>query len=253
MKPTIEEIKQKYANAKQIESPYGLRVVYNQDTVCFNEKIGSYYFVPNESIKKVCLYSGLFEKYAEIISYKEETLPIKKTTLLQLAENNSFSESIIKKEFPKLFESWYLNKWTTPLNGYEGKAFVFINNPDDLSNVGYGITISGEWTNNFNMNGSKLQNRRLATEQEVTEALTNEAVKKGFINGNTFKAVTYGEKIKITNSELDFEYFKDKNVIYIQDYDVFRDGVWAEILPQPKEITISEIEKILGYKILIKE
>ena len=34
----------------------------------------------------------------------EETLTIKKETLLQLAENNSFSESIIKKEFPQLFE-----------------------------------------------------------------------------------------------------------------------------------------------------
>jgi len=31
-------------------------------------------------------------------------LKIKKTTLLQLAENNSFSESIIKKEFPQLFD-----------------------------------------------------------------------------------------------------------------------------------------------------
>ena len=34
----------------------------------------------------------------------EETLPIKKETLLQLSENNSFSEEIIKKEFPQLFE-----------------------------------------------------------------------------------------------------------------------------------------------------
>jgi len=34
----------------------------------------------------------------------EETLQIKKSTILKLAENNSFSEEIIKKEFPQLFE-----------------------------------------------------------------------------------------------------------------------------------------------------
>ena len=104
MKPTLEEIKQKYANAKEVICLYTEKI-YDISDAEIRLSPNSYdkfeaYFKDEDDYCR--LYK--FGKYAEIISYKEEPLPIKKSTLLQLAENNSFSESIIKKEFPQLFE-----------------------------------------------------------------------------------------------------------------------------------------------------
>jgi len=104
MKPTIEEIKQKYSNAKEVMclSRNSIRQISEKIVEEINFDLNCYWIRTEENGGSIMLWKN--NKYAEIISYKEETLPIPKSVLLQLAENNSFSESIIKKEFPQLFD-----------------------------------------------------------------------------------------------------------------------------------------------------
>jgi len=178
--------------------------------------------------------------YAEIISYKEEILQIPKSVLLQLAENNSFSEEIIKKEFPQLFESELeVGKW------YKCEGYLMVWNN---GNNTYGFH-RNDFSKNWVFGKDKSHLLTPATEQEVFEALTNEAVKRGYKVGN-FKCLLDNQ---IWGYDSCQGYFLDDDGFHLDAGCVFKDGVWASIIDQPKEITISEIEKILGYKILIKE
>jgi len=250
MKPTIEEVKEYFKNAKEVMclSRNSIRQISKNIVEEINFDLNCYWIRTEESGGSIMLWRN--EKYAEIISYKEETLPIKKTTLLQLAENNSFSESIIKKEFPQLFESglevgkWYKYNNTDTLVYLEdlvkNKGYGFYNGKFESSHEKWAFYLDKEW--------------KPATEQEVFEALTNEAVKRGFKEGVTIK----NHQGTFILNELDLVMSDGKyndGIWTLQGKGLwlFMNGTWSEIIDQPKEITISEIEKILGYKILIKE
>jgi len=179
------------------------------------------------------IFGFVYECGLEIISYKEETLPIKKTTLLQLAENNSFSEEIIKKEFPQLFESELeVGKWYKNTSNPNCNNLVFYkSDKQDCYGTSYYHNI---WADDMFFN--RKYNWVLATEQEVFEALKNwfEKDNKPF---NNYKFLSEHNKFLGWDGSV--------------RHTLFENGIWNK--PQPKEITISEIEKILGYKILIKE
>jgi len=172
------------------------------------------------------------------IEFVEETLQIKKSTLLQLAENNSFSEEIIKKEFPELFEKELEdNTWYTFLNG----AIQF----NIKNGEGYGICVYKTWFDNcewlkYEHNGKFIK----STEKEVFEALKNEAVKRGFKNGN-YKCLDLPEHTDLNVVDC---YFLEYNKLWHGKIGwancIFDNGQWATIIPKETyiKIPLSEIK-----------
>ena len=91
----------------------------------------------------------------------------------------------------------------------------------------------------------------LATEEEVREALINEAKKRGFNNignlkiKNTFGGISNGF-VTLTNN---FYYDYKGNTLRLDGALIFNNGVWAEIIEEPKETepTEEEIKRVLNY------
>ena len=88
----------------------------------------------------------------------------------------------------------------------------------------------------------------LATEEEVREALINEAKKRGFNNignlkiKNTFGGISNGF-VTITN---DFYYDYKGNTLRLDGAVIFNNGVWAEIIEET-EPTKEEINRVLTF------
>lgn len=111
------------------------------------------------------------------------------------------------------------------------------------SNV-YGFS-SGEWDKCSNVAWSWDQREGVlkATEQEVFEALANEAVKRGIYN----IPISYS-RYKNSNLAIYRENFdSDNNILWSKYGRVFDNGTWATII---KTITKQEAEKLLNKKIV---
>ena len=76
---------------------------------------------------------------------------------------------------------------------------------------------------------------RLATDEEVSAALINEAKKRGYKDGVT---ITWKNKPKLiyTLGDDEFDYLISKNVLVFGNYGIFDGEQWAEILPQEKTV-----------------
>ncbi|MES2382449.1 MAG: NUMOD4 domain-containing protein [Bacteroidota bacterium] len=72
---------------------------------------------------------------------------------------------------------------------------------------------------------------RLATESEVKEALTKEAIKRGFVQGVRF-IPTNGDNSVLCYET--FHYVSYCNKLLASGYSVFQDGKWATIIPKEK-------------------
>jgi len=153
--------------------------------------------------------------------------------------NKTFKEYFLEVFSVDFFElnKWYkdeLNKWLFCFQG-DGSAYGFIN------------TTFG---NNYSMMSTL--GFRPATEQEVFEALKNEAIKRGFVKGvyvnntgiNDFRDTPFKEPI---NGE--FVFYEKINVLDSEngDGEIFKNGKWAEII---KTYTKSEAEQLLNAKII---
>lgn len=93
----------------------------------------------------------------------------------------------------------------------------------------------------------------LATDKEVEAALIAEAKRRGYAKNN-YKCLR-GETLP--NCYEKMYYDKDMNELRFTNgyrYNVlFKDGKWAEICEDTKDLSIEEIQNILGYKIRIVE
>jgi len=151
----------------------------------------------------------------------------------------------LKEVFPGLFETKLeVGKW------YKHKAGGFLNvkeiNGDKA--VCFGIYSSGGW---YDKEEGRvvglLENIVPATNQEVLEALTKEAVKRGFKEG--LKVMPLWETPKthweVHNNQTRFD---EKSNSFYFGCCIFQNGTWATII-KPKQMTIQEIEKELGYEI----
>lgn len=167
----------------------------------------------------------------------DQEVKISKSLLLQLAENNSFSEEIIKKEFPQLFEKELeLNKWMkTP--------FLGLYCPDKKTKEGFMCYGFSPLTKTWIVKEVPLyatKNDIPATEQEVFEALKKEAIKK--YNGRIFKSL-------MTNTEIKFiepSHFNMKeNSLWVDGYNIFKDGVWSAVILEETyvKVPLSEIKR----------
>ena len=155
----------------------------------------------------------------------------------------------MKDEFPEVFKKeeqngWYKDKecplW---LGFFENDCLI------------YGFDKEGDYFNKIHIKGvTDSTNDVKATEQEVFEALKNEAVKRGFKEGVYITPMYSDGK----------DYFPDENIINKplnfhlkvstlevdggdDRYRIFVNGKWATIL---KTKTKEEAEKLLGVKII---
>jgi len=108
MKATLEEVKAYFKNAKEVKAlntntiitltTYDIRNSYNNS---FHEWVNGSEGYSNYVYH--LLYSD--GKYAEIISYKEETFTVSKSFILDLHANSTSTwKELIEKELPNLFK-----------------------------------------------------------------------------------------------------------------------------------------------------
>ena len=107
----------------------------------------------------------------------------------------------------------------------------------------------GEWIDNvYHSPYNHLRSYRLATEEEVREALINEAKKRGFNNisdlkiKNIYGGISNG-LVTITN---DFYYEYESNTLRLDGAIIFNNEKWAEIIEQ-SEPTKEEINRVLTF------
>jgi len=156
----------------------------------------------------------------------------------QLAEKKHAKE-LLKEFLPEAFENklevgkWYIDKGC--LFNYQTKKSVygfFTNNE--------WIDKKWKWTNNKGV--------RLATEEEVKEALINEAKKRGFNNIGDLKIKnTYGcirNGYRTNNNNFYYDYIS--NTLQLDGVIIFRNGFWAEIVIEDIP-TQEEIDRVINY------
>ena len=174
------------------------------------------------------------------IETKEKTFTITKDQLRQLTDPK------LKEWFPEVFETklevgkWYKNGDA----GYQKSiARVVELHGDNHQFAGYGFDYDEDWVNNIdNTTIWGAHNWIEATEEEVFEALKNEAEKRGF--GEKCLFIFDGIQASALCGN-DFTF--NGNELFLQEGLVFSNGKWATII---QTITKSEAEKLLNKKII---
>jgi len=162
---------------------------------------------------------------------KKEHFEITKETIIKYK---------MKDEFPEVFNvklevgKWYKN---------DQNAIFFTCNVNDKKPYGYGITAGKVFAEDDNFAAWSVSGIELATEQEVFEALKNEAVKR-YDDGEYVKRFNSSSLLKV-DSEFKSQ-LKDGDLWYGGGV-VFRDGTWATIIETK---TKEEAEKLLNCKIV---
>lgn len=239
--PTIKSIQKKYRNAKEVRCLATKEVVEidKKEPIVF--EMNAYWTQNKKDGLSVCLYNiPNVLGYAEIISYIEPTTKVRNSVLLQLADNNSYSEEILKKECPKLFENKIeVGKWYKCLD--MGNLIYYKSDNQDNYGLSY---YKKEWSNDLIM--QKAYKFKLATPQEVETALIQEAKKRGYkkdievvdiYNGKTEKDTTI-----ISSNNFDYEIIKAGSIqgdMALRDSDgniIFHNGTWATIIETPTDI-----------------
>lgn len=182
----------------------------------------------------------------------EPTTKVINSVLLQLAENNSYSEEILKKECPKLFENKLeVGKWYKGSVDFKSLIYITkINNKVSYNEIHYfGFTFGNYSENKTISNSDHERSLVLATPQEVESAFKDLFINLGFVKGKVFKCLDTNREITIKNHVLDFELFETNNVIYIDGFEVFKNGKIAKIIETPTDI-ITIVEKYGKDKVI---
>lgn len=174
-----------------------------------------------------------------------KTFEITKEQILELANTYGTDTSTclrsnlttyLKCNFPEAFETELeVGKWLK----YKHSSTIIYRTGNTS---GYGINSNGDWEEYDNYTFEKRpKDWRLATEQEVKTALTDEFFRKVKI-GNTVKCLN-GLSVDIRGKMTFFE--SSTNTLLLQDdcfrFELFKDGKWAEIISEPIELTLEQI------------
>lgn len=116
--------------------------------------------------------------------------------------------------------------------------------------------LDGRWVeNDYIANTDHEQSLIKATHQEVEQALTDEAKRRGFKKGVKFKSLSENGKIRTISDKIRIDYYIYTNILTIstseEEWDnkhdvqsnptIFKDGAWAEIIdekPKQNKLTI---------------
>lgn len=145
--------------------------------------------------------------------------------------------------FPK--HLFYLTRFTT-LNLIQG---IGINKYDC-----YGFDTNGVWCDKMQYHMPKTRFVE-ALEEEIYLALMNEAKKRGFTNNTLFNPINDERNTSFTNeAKVGSSYKFQDGKLYVTGYGkscIFKNGEWATLVEEAKEMTVSEISKELGYKVKV--
>ena len=161
-----------------------------------------------------------------------------------------YFKEIIPEAFKKELEigKWYITDGNKC--GQYGKTLIAnFSGKEEVSN--YGITFSGTWGKDLTLYHNDLgRSTRLATPEEVSASLINEAKKRGYKQGITcaFGKGAYNRMIR-ENEIRWVPDWQDKGALCMGTNVIFTQGNWAKILPQEK--TVVPMEKAL--KIIAKK
>ena len=244
-KPTLEEVKEYFKNALEIESVQTGRK--ENITGLIEEFDGEFYIVGGIHGAKVW-HKG--RGYAKILKTKTPSFTITKEQIRTIESDGC---AYVKQWFPEVFKKELeVGKWYKD----EGKfmfCFQGIYSREHVSKA-YGFTRSGKWHENLGI-GNDWEYKE-ATDQEVFEALKNEAVKRGLADGvyiNIINNYPHEHLVDRITGKFDYEEVpggRYEGKMALRDSDgniIFINGQWATITPT---ITKEEAEEILGKKII---
>jgi len=241
MKPTLEEVKEKFKDAEIVEC-----LETNKSLKITEHIVRDFHWFANcvwidlhpdfYNGESVCLW-GKEQGYAKILTYKTPKYEITKEQVLSLHHHgHDLTKTQLEDWFPEVFKKelvvgkWYKQNLT-------GCKYLVLK----LENKYVGF-FEEEWLGNIAF-GADPENIQEATPQEVESALIGEAKKIGYNNGNysclllperTHKVKNNYHFNMITNQLFQGRSPQDKNNV------VFENGIWATII---ETITIQEAEK----------
>lgn len=243
--PTLEEVKEYFKDADTIKSCNDRVLKMYED--CIEQTCIGFSYRCSETGHLYLIVNSKSE-YAEILTYKEKTFSITESQINELSNTMNVCDKL-KEWFPEAFESEVkleVGKWYKETVCFIGNMFVYIESIQDKNNVTcYGFNGIGEWFDSIS--GFGTHGLELATEQELFEALKNEAVKRGFVKGTYFKDLHISKPYKLGCVDK-IEWFSDSEDLRSDGWCIFHKGKWAEIIPT---ITLSEAEQKLGKKIIV--
>ena len=151
----------------------------------------------------------------------------------------------LKKWLPEAFETKLeVGKWYILRN----KAFNWLMCYTENRYGCYGFNSENSYSNEYVMYG--YNDWKLATEEEVKEALINEAIKRGFKNvGELSLKIVSGEMFKkgsFVTANNNFRYISVENMLYLDGVEIFYKGKWAEIVIEDIP-TQEEIDRVINY------
>lgn len=260
--PKKKEVKKHFKNADEVESVFGNKFILGE--IYISDSFSILGRVKGKTNVSHAIWSPT-QGYAKILSYKEpkektykitreqiyklfNTYGNEKNDLLKKYFSEVFEEE--KKELPKDFTGW------AKCIGYGNEKWIgkFCKGVFE-----YGIGADGKWfKNEINKHNFRVSDaNKEATEQEVTEALIKEAVKRGLKEGVYIIDVYNGESekdtIRVSSNRFDWEPIgggKNQGQMALRDSDgsiLFHNGNWTKIIPT---ITIQEAEaklKEIGF------
>jgi hypothetical protein len=167
----------------------------------------------------------------------------------QLAKGNAK----VKEWFPEVFETKLeIGKWYKDLdNGKFLFCFQGGYGNSDTHGLNYGFNSQNKFRETLGVHKRDVYTP--ATDSEVLEALTNEAIKRRFKEGVCINDLYCGGTVFISGNKYDYEevpYTPYAGEMALRDSDgniLFVNGQWAEII---KTYTKEEAEKLLDAKII---
>tara|TARA_R110000851_G_scaffold315015_1_gene477269 strand:- start:28 stop:540 length:513 start_codon:yes stop_codon:yes gene_type:complete len=161
---------------------------------------------------------------------------------IKKAHDNACSEwkTKIEKEFPKLFKhALVVGEW------YKTDGFLQIFSGKFGNGSTYGFRRDGVYS--ASMGFHKFETHIPATDEEVEQALIKEAKKRGFDKGVVADLTFCGHRVSDAKIREE-SYSYNGRWLSIDNYIIFQEGKWAEIVTET--ITKEEAEKELGKKII---
>jgi len=254
-KPTLQEVKEYFKNAKEVLCLWNRKKYDISDfNIFYNELYKSYYASKNKkdiegsNDSYVCLFGrNQYEKYAEIISYKEPLYQLTAKEIRNAYENPEY----LKDQFKECFETeLFIGKYfSSDLDYFKSTICITeIQQRDGYRKVYYYGIVNGEFRSNYFANKGIENNLKPATEKEVEEALVKEAIKRGYEEGVTIK----NHQGTFVLNELNFVLSDGKynDGIWTRQGNgvwIFFNGVWSDIITPT--YTIPEAESKFNIKI----
>lgn len=259
-KPTLEEVKEYFKDAKSIKAVFGINE-YHIDTEnlgIFETETGfrqNRCFTSNE-----LLLWDTVKGYAKILTYKntEPKFEITKEQIIILnTDGNKDVRKCMREWFPDVFEvKLEVGKWYkcnhTDCQIHENKSLIFVSDISGKSTDGFGFDFNGKWFDKKRNCGTISKSYRLATPQEVETDLKNEAVKRYKEGDYLVRKFDKNLGDVIINKEIyciDSEYYYNAQEDYLEfhGFVVYSKGQWATVLETK---TIKEAEELLNCKII---